>query len=268
MVPLAPLEAGREYPKGTAHVSTTALPTDATGPAVRSLLSDPRANVSSDSLSDADRENLFRGLKTTLERTENCDEARGKWDVIEAALMRNPGMTRNLLRLQNMGAELVVTDIDDQNVEFADAAINHNIPKQENALARLAEVERDNAIEQILQPLEPDQRASPMQWILSRLLRPDNTEGLNWVEAMVFAVAHGGTLISYDAYDAMAKKNPSIFENLTWNWYLANLSGVMASGTATGGSRYVDGVSVGEVSAGYRSGDQGARVVVRVPLAA
>lgn len=221
-----------------------------------------------DHLSDADRQALFSGLRATLQRPENCEGAGARWSVIEQALLQNPRMMRKMKSLQDMGAELVVTEFrEGQYVEFADAAVNLDIRRQEETLACLAAKERDDAIEQILQPLSVDQKEPARTWILSQLSRSKNAKGLNWVEALVLAVAHGGTLISYVAYDAMAPKDTSIVENATWTWYLKSLSDVMKSGDAPYGNRRGGKARRGVNVADYRGGGRGGRVAgLRVPL--
>ncbi|MDD5751200.1 MAG: hypothetical protein PHS73_01625 [Candidatus Peribacteraceae bacterium] len=221
-----------------------------------------------DSLSDADRQALFNGLQTTLRKPENCEGVRDKWDVIEAALKKNPRMMLNLKRLQDMGAELVVSDSQEgQYVEFADAAAKLDIRKQEKALQDLTEAERNAVIEQILQTLDQGQRETARQWITAQSQRSSESKGLNWVEALVLSVAHGGTPISYETYEAMTRK-ASVLELTTWTWCLQKLSDVMTSGFAPYCSRDFGSVRLTGDSADRRRGDRGGRVAgLRVPIA-
>lgn len=238
---------------------TTLFVSRATGPTIEG-----RADSIGDddeNLSEADRSSLFSGLQTTLQRPENCEGVSDQWNAIERVLMTNPRMMRKLWRLQQCGAELVVTDFQEgEYVDFADAARNLNIQKQENALTTLSPREINDAITQILQPLPADQREEARSWILSRLRRSGGQRGLNYVDALVFAVAHGGTLISYEAYDAMARKDASVVENVTWTWYIRNLLKVIESGYAPCGFRYGGHAFQYEADAGYRYDDRGARV--------
>lgn len=189
-------------------------------------------------LSGTDRAALFNGLQATLQRPENCDGV-PQWNVIERSLLANPRMMCNLKRIQDMGAELVVIEcLEGRYVEFADAAVNLDVRKQEGALAGLTMKERDDAVEQILQPLPDKQKKSAREWILSQFRRSENQSGLSYVDALVLAVAHGGTLISHEAYNVMARKDEYVVETVTWTWYFKKLSDVMQSDCAPSGTRY------------------------------
>jgi len=213
------------------------------------------------SLSDAERTELFAALRTTLTMKENSDGAPAA-GVVEAALMENPRMMFNLKRLQDAGAQLVVTDFQaGQYIEFADAALNLDIPKQGARLAGLTQQERNDAIETIVAPLQNhSQKVMGRDWLLSQLSRSGDVGGLNFAEALVYAVAHGGTPISYELYDAMAQRDPSVFENKTWTWYFKKLSAVINSGDAPGGYRYKGKADRYGYDAVLRNGLQGARV--------
>ena len=223
----------------------------------------------SNSLSDNERAALFDGLRATSAMKENCEGA-PDMSVIETALMKNPKMMFNLKRLQDGGAKLVVTGFQEGHyVEFADAAQNLDVRKQEAGLAGLTEQERNDAIETIVTPIADDtQNGSARAWLLSRLRRSDGVRGLNFAEALVYAVAHGGTLISHEAYDVLAKKDPSVYEDTTWTWYVKSLSDVMRSGIAPRGFRYGGRAYRDEYDADGRSAYQGGRVAgLRVQIA-
>ena len=214
------------------------------------------------SLSDAERTELFAALRTTLTMKENSDGAPAA-GVVEAALMENPRMMFNLKRLQDAGAQLVVTDFQaGQYIEFADAALNLDIPKQGARLAGLTQQERNDAIETIVAPLQNhSQETMGRDWLLSQLSRSGDVRGLNFAEALVYAVAHGGTPISYELYDAMAQRgDPSVFENKTWTWYFKKLSAVINSGDAPSGYRYKGWADRNEFGADCRFDYQGGRV--------
>jgi|GEM_PF-6906223 hypothetical protein len=227
----------------------------------RKLLPNAARKTDTISLSDKERAALFDGLRATLAMKENCEGA-PDMSVIKAALMKNPSMMFNLKRLQDGGAKLVVTGFQaDQYVEFADAAQNLDIRKQEAGLAGLTEQERNDAIETIVDPIVSDaQKASAKDWLSSQLRRSGDARGLNFAEALVHAVAHGGTLISHGVYAAMAKRDPSVSENNTWTWYLKSLSDVMASGIAPFGIRFGGGALRNVGVAGDRVEFQGGRV--------
>lgn len=230
-----------------------------------------QSRANGECLSDADRQALFTGLQATLQRPETCEGARALWGAIEQALLRNPRIIRNLKKLQDMGAELVVMEFQEgQYVEFADAAQNLDIRKQEAGLAELTDQERNDAIETIVAPLGDDtQKALARAWLFSQLRRSDNVmRGLNFAEALVFAVAHGGTLISHAVYDAMAQRDTSAYENNTWTWYITSLSDVISNGDAPLGNRYRGKANRREGVAVYRRGGRGVRVAgLRVEIA-
>jgi hypothetical protein len=212
-------------------------------------------------------------LEESCKKAENCKKASGQWSVIQNALRENPIMMRNLKRLQDAGAELVVTEfnVEEKYIEFADAALNLDIKRQQTAFELLTQQERDDAIDNILQPLaeNPEEKVKAKDWITSQLYRSGDGKGLNWAEALVFAVAHGGTLISIDAYNTMARRDPDAYENLTWTWYFEQLSVVMKNGGAPLGARRRGVALRGEGGAYGRVGGLGARVAgLRVQLSA
>lgn len=213
---------------------------------------------------------LFDGLRKTLQMKENL-RATPDMAIIEAALIKDPIMMRNMWRLQKAGAQLVVTSIDpdDKSIEFADAAENLDIKKQEAVLAALTEQEKERAIEAILAPIiDGAKKASAKAWLLTQLHRSGDAKGLNYVEALVYAVAHGGSLISYDAYDAIAKRDPNVYEGSSWTWYFQSLSDVMSSGDAPCGDRDRGRVNRDESGADYPNDRQGGRIAgLRVKFA-
>ena len=222
------------------------------------------------SLSDKERTALFDGLHATSAMKENCKDA-PDMSVIEAALMKNPAMMFNLRRLQNAGARLVVTDFkEDRYIDFADAAQNLDIRKQGSVLVGLTKQEINDAIETIVATIADDaQKAPARDWLLSQLRRSDDAKGLNFAEALVYAAAHGGTLISHAAYDALARKDCSVYEGKTLTWYFESLSEVMASRFAPYGRRGRGVARRYRTDADYRGGGRGGRVAgLRVQIAA
>ncbi len=192
----------------------------------------------SDVISQEDCDALLNTLWISLMRPETLDGISGKWDGIRQALLRNPIMMRNLRRLQLMGAELVVTDFEEGRfVKFADAADSLDILKQEDALAALTQAEREDAIERILTSVKREQHGEVSRWILGQLNRPADAEGLIWTEALVLAVAHGGTLISTELYLRMAKADPGVSEDDSWTWTLKSLGDVIQSKHAPSATR-------------------------------
>jgi len=234
----------------------------------------PQANC--DSLSDADRQALFSGLQTTLWKRENCDGVSGKWDVIEAALKKNPRMMLNLKRLQDMGAELVVSDFQDgQYVEFADVRNYSDTIYQERALAALTTEEIEAAIECKLQSYTSEEQAALRPWIHKQLERQKFSHGLNFVEATIHAMARGGRLFTYEEEKTMAQKNRMLLDTI-FNWqedrdlldimkgclFAPKEGGVTCYGRRGRGGTFRSGSSVY-----YRFNDRGGRVAgLRVPI--
>jgi hypothetical protein len=224
-----------------------------------------------DILSESEQQVFFSALSASLDKPESLtiEEGAPSPDRIQAALMENPAMMRNLYNLQNNGAELVITYVNkDGSILLADAALDMNIKKQEAALKALTEGQKNSAIETILAPIPDDEREEARTWFLAQLKRPENATGFNLAEAFLYAVAHGGTLISHKLYDAIAKRDASVYESQTWTWYFEQLSTVISSGLAPYGDRYWGEAARDEDVAGDRDDLQGGRVAglrVQIP---
>lgn len=161
-------------------------------------------------------------------------------------------MMRHLKRLQDNGAQLVVTEFQEgQYVEFADAAVNLVIQAQEDALANLTLAEKGDAIETILKPLPEDEKEPARNCILRQLHRSESARGLNHVEALLYSVAHSGRLITYEEYLAMAQADKHVVECLTNTWFFKNIADVIQSESI----HSFGGFGVGSRSGGYVGND-------------
>ncbi|MBI3619413.1 hypothetical protein HY213_05270 [Candidatus Peregrinibacteria bacterium] len=109
-------------------------------------------------------------------------------------------------------------------------------------------------------PIPVHQKEDAKNWIDSQLKRSKDQKGLNHVDALLYAVAHGGTLISHAAYDAWAKKDPSVYEDKTWTWYFHDLLEAMSSGFAPYGDRRRGRANRCERDADRRGAYRGGRV--------
>ncbi len=222
------------------------------------------------------KEDLFTRLRSTLQMPASL---KGVNDIhsIEVAIMRDPRMMCNLWKLQQAGAKLIVTGYQEGNyIEFADAASDLDVPGQERGLAELQPSEIDAALDTILIPIkDAEKKTTAKVCLLGLLKRPPNARGLNYFEAAVFAAAHGGSLISYEAYGEMVK-NIMNQNGETSNWLSSDLFGDPRfsgelSGTAISCAGKVSGNVVQTTGANrnvYIS-NRGARVAgLRVGLAA
>lgn len=223
-----------------------------------------------DSLSPQEQKECLNALERTMKKSENIDGVTARWGAIEAALRSNPLIMRNLRRLQQAGAELVVTDFRDGIlVEFADAALNLNITRQEQVLQRLIEdtAQRDAVIGRIVQSLPEERRGKVTRYILDMLQRSPHHGGFNEIEAVVYAAVHGGNLITPDVLRSFAKRTPNDYE-VTDTWF----SNVFCLNGGGGPYGYRCGGKIlnsWKVNSSCRERSTGARVAgLRVPLSA
>lgn len=222
----------------------------------------------SNALSDAERKALFDGLRASLAMKESLKKGVPDFAQIQKAIEKNPTMMVNLRKLQNMGAQLVITHADQTGVEFADVVRIPDVVAQQEALAGLSAEEKKSVIDQILGPIDPPARLAAGAWFEEMLKRYENAQGLNWPEAMVFAVAHGGTLISCRLHDAMINRNCTVFTGQKYTWYIGNVSIVMECGVAPLGERGKFGVVQKEDVASVRNPSLAVRVAgLRVEIA-
>ncbi len=234
-------------------------------PAVTIATTDtPNSSESEDVLSAAEQQELFAALETSLKKPESLTEAEGapSFESIQAALIKNSTMMCNLYNLQQHGAELVITHVNkDGSILLADAARDLDIEKQEAALQALTAEQRNTAIDTILSPIADEESEEARTWFLAQLEQHNDARGLNFAEALLYAVAHGGTLISYELYDdAIAKRDASVYEPQTWTWYFKQLSTVISSGYAPFGFRNRGEADRRERLAGVRCVVRGGRV--------
>ncbi len=237
------------------------------------------------SLSEAECTALFDQLLPKLAMEKNCQGA-PDIGVIRAALMKNPRVMRNLLRLpQQEKTKLVVTGFQlDQNgyVEFAQAQ-PHDIESVKNEVMIFNELTSDQKAVAIEKVIECDSAKQTIpytdkqkQRLLDRFHNHCNAkrsvnDGLNFWQGLVYAAHFDGRLPSYEEDQTMAEKNPKLIED-AWTWRhneKKSLLEIAESGFAPCGVRGGGLASRDQGDADNRFGDRGVRVAgLRVSLAA
>ncbi len=220
------------------------------------------ASSQNDNQSESEQIALFQDLQKTFNKKECLPQGLSDSSRIFDAIKNNPVMKINLRTLQKCGAQIVITHIDETGFTLADVSPNLNVKAQQEVLKNLREEEIDTAIGKILFPLVAEKREQAGQWFRNLLAREQDIKGLNWAEALLFAVANGGTLISQEMLNLFAETDDNVPENeKCTTWYFEKLLTVIGErGYAPCGARLKGAAYCIRCAAKLRTDNLGARV--------